>query len=87
MMGMMGSSMVGSVAGSVIGHGVSQAMFGGGGGGQQQQAAPEAAQGGQPQPCAVELDHFFACLKDNNNDQNFCQAYLEQLQYCRQQAQ
>jgi len=99
MMGMMGSSMAGSMAGSVIGHGISNMMFGGGSSQQeappaqeaypQQAYQPQAAYGAAPQggaqgPCAVELESFFGCLQQNNNDQQYCQAYLDQLQYCRQ---
>merc|ERR1711998_685217 len=86
MMGMMGSSKAGSMAGSVIGHGISNAMFGSGG--SSHQAPPpqeyQQAPGGQPQPCAYELESFFQCLQQNNQDQAMCQAYLDQLQYCRQ---
>ena len=81
------------MAGSVIGHGISRAMFGGGGEqqqpqqydqqyDQQQQYAQPAAGGAQP--CQVELENFFTCLQQNNNDQQYCQAYLEQLSHCRQ---
>merc|ERR1740117_2011075 len=78
MMGMMGSSMVGSMAGSMIGN----TLFGGGGGAPApaEVAAPAPA-GYAPAPagptCAMESRHFLECMSQVNDDMNYCRQYYD----------
>merc|ERR1712131_465669 len=87
----------GVAIGSVVGHGLSNAIFGGGSGGAPQ-AAPQAAGGyggqeqgtygqqaaAQPQPCEGEMGQFLQCSM-NATDLNDCQAYMDMLKKCRDQ--
>lgn len=87
----MASSMGGAVAGSVIGHGISNMLFGGSGAQQVQQPLQE----GQPmQPmqettfsqCEPDQKALMRCL-ETSGDASKCQMYLEMLSQCKQSAQ
>merc|ERR1712146_124746 len=90
MMTQMAGNVASVAAGSVIGHGISRAMFGSG----SEQAAPiqEApAQSEYTQPqaadaCKFEFENFMQCLKSNNNDASQCQYFMDSLNQCRYNA-
>ena len=77
MISMAGSSMVGSIAGSVIGHGISKSLFDNN---HSRQTQPN--QEARPQSCMHELDSFLRCLQLNHQDQTVCHNYLEQIRQC-----
>ena len=92
MMGMMGSSIAGSMAGSVVGHGISNMMFGDNG---QVTVAPPPA-GGAPvvtappldgsehvDPCQSLLFAFQDCVKASDDSMSVCQFDLTKLRECR----
>eukprot|EP00658_Telonema_sp_P-2_P077348 TRINITY_DN696_c0_g1_i1.p1 TRINITY_DN696_c0_g1~~TRINITY_DN696_c0_g1_i1.p1 ORF type:complete len:145 (-),score=28.34 TRINITY_DN696_c0_g1_i1:173-607(-) len=93
MMGGMAANVASVAAGSVIGHGISNMMFGS----SSHQAAPAepvqesayaqapAAQGGQD-ACKFEFENFMQCLKNNNNDASQCSYFMDTLQSCRTNA-
>jgi len=86
MMGMMGSSMVGSVAGSVVGHGISNAMFGGG---NSQPAAPAVAgapPAPTPAPCQFESMQFLQCMSQTADNLDYCRGVFDQYKLCSTQA-
>ncbi|TYJ54321.1 hypothetical protein B9479_004986 [Cryptococcus floricola] len=80
------STMGGAMAGSVVGHGISNMLFGGGGG---QQAAPvEQAQAPVNQQqagmsCDIQAKDFTKCLEATGGDMQSCGYYLEALKACQ----
>jgi len=95
LMGQMAATAGGVAVGSVVGHGLSQAIFGGGSSGQAAPAAapaaaPQAAPAGgayaqqeaQPQPCEGEMGQFVQCAL-NSSDVADCVGYLDMLKKCR----
>ncbi|WVQ76545.1 hypothetical protein IAR50_006215 [Cryptococcus sp. DSM 104548] len=80
------STMGGAMAGSVVGHGISNMLFGGGG---SQQAAPvEQAQAPVNQQqagmsCDIQAKDFTKCLEATNGDMQSCGYYLEALKACQ----
>eukprot|EP00656_Telonema_subtile_P018672 TRINITY_DN2010_c0_g1_i1.p1 TRINITY_DN2010_c0_g1~~TRINITY_DN2010_c0_g1_i1.p1 ORF type:complete len:160 (-),score=43.06 TRINITY_DN2010_c0_g1_i1:90-569(-) len=93
MMAGMAANVASVAAGSVIGHGISNMMFGSG---SQQQAPAEAAppaESAYAQPaatgadaCKFEFENFMQCLKGNNNDATQCQYFMDSLNTCRTNA-
>lgn len=80
---MMGSSMVGSMAGSMIGN----TLFGGGGGAPAPAAVEAAPPAGYaPAPagptCAMESRHFLECMSQVNDDMNYCRQYYDSFKMC-----
>ena len=78
----------GVAVGSVIGAGVSQAMFGGGGGHSapagQTQAAPMGETYNQTQqPCEGEMGQFVQCALNSSYVED-CVGYLDMLKKCRE---
>ncbi|KIY34465.1 hypothetical protein I305_03249 [Cryptococcus gattii E566] len=80
------STMGGAVAGSVVGHGISNMLFGGSG----HQAAPapaaEQAPVNQQQfgaSCDIQAKDFTKCLEATNGDMQSCGYYLEALKACQ----
>nr|ODN78127.1 hypothetical protein L203_06207 [Cryptococcus depauperatus CBS 7841]ODN94888.1 hypothetical protein L204_04228 [Cryptococcus depauperatus CBS 7855] len=75
------STMGGAVAGSVVGHGISNMLFGGSG--HQQQAAPAQDPIQQQQlsgaSCDIQAKDFTKCLEATNGDMQSCGYYLEAL--------
>jgi len=84
------ANMGGAVAGSVIGHGISRAIFGGHG----SESSEPAETGGDlssPQDqqqlqsrCAPQFLAFNSCLDRNNNDIGYCQTFFDQYKSCTQ---
>ncbi|XP_052212969.1 coiled-coil-helix-coiled-coil-helix domain-containing protein 2-like [Dreissena polymorpha] len=78
----------GVAAGSVIGHGISHAIWGGSGSSQQQAPAPvqqyqpPAQQQQQPSACQYELDQFLNCSKQQS-DLQLCYGFNEALKECK----
>jgi len=87
MMGIMGSSMVGSVAGQAVGN----MMFGGGGGSSQQAPAQAAAPAGQQMPaapaCAFETRQFLECMSQTGENMDQCRQYYDMFKLCSSQGQ
>merc|ERR1712216_910894 len=91
MMGQMAGNVASVAAGSVIGHGISNMMFGS----SSHQAAPQEqapAQSAYAAPsqgadaCKFEFENFMQCLQQNNNDANQCQYFQDTLTQCRYNA-
>merc|ERR1711973_702723 len=95
LMGQMAATAGGVAIGSVVGHGLTSAIFGGGSSGQAAPAAapaaaPQAAPAGgayaqqeaQPQPCEGEMGQFVQCAL-NSSDVADCVGYLDMLKKCR----
>nr|CAB3230419.1 coiled-coil-helix-coiled-coil-helix domain-containing protein 2, mitochondrial-like [Phallusia mammillata] len=95
LMGQMAATAGGVAVGSVIGHGVSSALFGGGGGSgnnqspdvtyqepppQQQYQGQQQQQ--QPQVCSWELQQFLNCAQ-SNNDISMCEGFNDALKQCK----
>jgi len=94
LMGQMAATAGGVAVGSVVGHGVSHALFGGG----SQEAAPSSAQqphdyynqqpsyqqnqSQPPQVCGWELQQFLNCAQQQQ-DLSACQAFNEALTQCK----
>lgn len=97
LMGQMAATAGGVAIGSVVGHGISSALFGGGGSSErsqdvtyQEQAPaqyndnpPQYSQNQQQSPCAYELEQFMACAQ-NQTDVSLCQGFNEALKECKQ---
>jgi len=89
MMGIMGSSMAGSLAGQAVGN----MMFGGGGG--SSQAAPPAqaaAPAGQPMQaaapaCAYETRQFLECMSATGENMEQCRQFYDTFKLCSSQSQ
>ncbi|SGY45073.1 BQ5605_C001g00242 [Microbotryum silenes-dioicae] len=83
------STAAGVGMGSVIGHGVSNMLFGGRSSEAapvaepQQQSYEERRMGGS---CEIPAKDFTQCLKATGSDMNACKFYLEQLTQCQQAA-
>ena len=85
----MGSSMMGSMAGSVIGHGIANSMFGGGGG-----HAPAAVEGGVPPAglppsapvCQFETSQFLQCMSQTADNMDYCKGVFDQFKLCQANA-
>ncbi|WVQ78601.1 hypothetical protein IAT38_000687 [Cryptococcus sp. DSM 104549] len=79
------STMGGAMAGSVVGHGISNMLFGGSS--SQAQAAPvEQQQVAQQQggvSCDFQAKDFTKCLEATNGDMQSCGYYLEALKACQ----
>ncbi|GMK54083.1 hypothetical protein CspeluHIS016_0106690 [Cutaneotrichosporon spelunceum] len=81
------STMGGAMAGSVIGHGISNMIFGG----RSAEAAPPspselpAQQQGAPvnASCDVQAKDFTKCIEATNGDMTGCSYYLEALKACQ----
>lgn len=87
MMGTFGSSMAGSVAGSVIGHGVSNAMFGGRSSEAPAQVAAPTPGGVPPAPvCAFETSQFLQCMSQTQDNMDYCRNIFDQFKMCQAQA-
>jgi len=86
MMGIMGSSMAGSLAGQAVG----SYMFGGGGSSQQAppaQAAP-VAQGMPAAPaCAFETRQFLECMSATGENMEQCRQFYDMFKLCSAQPQ
>lgn len=95
-MGQMAATAGGVAIGSVVGHGISSALFGGGGSSDERsqdvtyQEPPPAQYNAQtPQydqqqsPCSYELEQFMACAQ-NQTDVSLCQGFNEALKECKQ---
>lgn len=95
LMGQMAATAGGVAIGSVVGHGLSSALFGGGGSSEKSQDVtyqepPPAQYNTQPSqydqqqsPCAYELEQFMACSQ-NQTDISLCQGFNEALKECKQ---
>ena len=73
------------MAGSVIGHGVSNAMFGGPG-----QAAAPPAEGGAPAAglqapaaCMFETQQFLQCMTQTADNMEYCKGVFDQFKMCQ----
>ncbi|WWD21839.1 hypothetical protein CI109_106327 [Kwoniella shandongensis] len=83
------STMGGAVAGSVVGHGISNMLFGGRSAEPAQaQAAPvdQQQQGFNQQSgvsCDIQAKDFTKCLEATNGDMQSCGYYLEALKACQ----
>ncbi|GFZ45895.1 hypothetical protein JCM24511_03628 [Saitozyma sp. JCM 24511] len=85
------STMGGAVAGSVVGHGISNMLFGGSRHADSAQAAdappPPAEYARQAQQatgnCDIPAKDFTKCLEATNGDMNTCSYYLEALKACQ----
>ncbi|OCF40626.1 hypothetical protein I317_05558 [Kwoniella heveanensis CBS 569] len=83
------STMGGAVAGSVVGHGISNMLFGGSR--PAEQAAPaQQAQAMDPvnqqhmgASCDIQAKDFTKCLEATNGDMQSCSYYLEALKACQ----
>ena len=94
LMGQMAATAGGVAIGSVVGHGVSNALFGGHGSSDRGQDVtyqdPPPTQGYAQQPqynqqqqvCAYELEQFMACTQ-NQSDISLCQGFNEALKECK----
>lgn len=84
MMGIMGSSMAGSLAGQAVG----SYMFGGG---SSQQAAPpaQAAPQGQMMPqapmCSLESQQFLQCMSSTGDNMDQCRQFYDMYKLCSSQ--
>lgn len=95
LMGQMAATAGGVAIGSVVGHGISSALFGGGSKSEPSQDVTyqeqPPAQYGNPPPqynqqqsaCAYELDQFMSCAQ-NQPDVSLCQGFNEALKECKQ---
>ena len=91
LMGQMAATAGGVAIGSVVGHGVSSALFGGGSSSEpapQPQSPPPQPQY-QPQPqqqapqvCGWELQQFLTCAQ-NQQDISLCEGFNEALKQCK----
>ncbi|WOO80890.1 Mitochondrial intermembrane space cysteine motif-containing protein MIX17 [Vanrija pseudolonga] len=83
------STMGGAVAGSVIGHGISNMLFGSSRPAEQAPPPAEYAQQQQQQQqaagasCDIQAKDFTKCLEATNGDMNSCSYYLEALKACQ----
>ncbi|OCF55994.1 hypothetical protein L486_06751 [Kwoniella mangroviensis CBS 10435] len=83
------STMGGAVAGSVVGHGISNMLFGSSR--PAEQAAPvdqqrqmvNGQQFGQGASCDIQAKDFTKCLEATNGDMQSCSYYLEALKACQ----
>lgn len=93
LMGQMAATAGGVAIGSVVGHGVSSALFGGGGSSseaaqapppppQQYQQPPQQQQQQAPQVCGWELQQFLNCAQ-NQSDISLCDGFNEALKQCK----
>ena len=94
LMGQMAATAGGVAIGSVVGHGVSSALFGGGGGGQEvasssaqqpqnyQQPSYQNQPQQQTQVCGWELQQFLNCAQ-NQQDLSVCDGFNEALRQCK----
>ncbi|TXT13616.1 hypothetical protein VHUM_00983 [Vanrija humicola] len=84
------STMGGAVAGSVVGHGISNMLFGGSRPAEQAPPPAEYAQQQQQQAagasCDIQAKDFTKCLEATNGDMNSCSYYLEALKACQSAA-
>jgi len=92
LMGQMAATAGGVAVGSVIGHGVSHALFGGGG--QQSSPAPDVTYQEPPpqqmtsqrtqqaEPCSWELQQFLSCAQ-NQSDITLCDGFNDALKQCK----
>lgn len=98
MMGGMGggSSMMGTMAavagGSIIGHGISRALFGGHNSGQPAPTAQEIQQESQELrqnygqgPCGVQIQSFGKCLEHNEVEPQQCKWAWDMFTQCKEQ--
>eukprot|EP01004_Peranema_trichophorum_P000122 NODE_10146_length_537_cov_93.695652_g9500_i0.p1 GENE.NODE_10146_length_537_cov_93.695652_g9500_i0~~NODE_10146_length_537_cov_93.695652_g9500_i0.p1 ORF type:complete len:125 (+),score=37.10 NODE_10146_length_537_cov_93.695652_g9500_i0:55-429(+) len=76
------STMMGAAAGSVIGHGVSNALFGSR---EQQVAAVDEARTNVNSVCQTQLDLFDKCL-EKSKEPSQCQWIYEDLMKCKNSA-
>ncbi|WVR05487.1 hypothetical protein IAU60_002503 [Kwoniella sp. DSM 27419] len=80
------STMGGAMAGSVVGHGISNMLFGGS---RPAEAAPAQAQAAPMdqqqfgQSCDIQAKDFTKCLEATNGDMQSCGYYLEALKACQ----
>jgi len=86
--GNMMSTAAGVGMGSVVGHGISNALFGSSSeSGPVDSQAPASGdynqQSGSPASCDAQSKDFLACLNATGNDMNSCSFYLEQLKACQ----
>ncbi|WVW82716.1 hypothetical protein I302_104727 [Kwoniella bestiolae CBS 10118] len=87
------STMGGAVAGSVVGHGISNMLFGSSRPAeqaagqvpvdQQQQQMVNGQQFGQGASCDIQAKDFTKCLEATNGDMQSCSYYLEALKACQ----
>ncbi|CAD6576920.1 MAG: hypothetical protein TREMPRED_001801 [Tremellales sp. Tagirdzhanova-0007] len=77
------STMGGAMAGSVVGHGISNMLFGG----RSAEAPPPAEYAAQAQAqtgdCGIPAKDFTKCLEATNGDMGSCGYYLEALKACQ----
>nr|XP_002124542.1 coiled-coil-helix-coiled-coil-helix domain-containing protein 2 [Ciona intestinalis] len=87
MMGQIAGTAAGVAIGSVVGHGVSSALFGGHGSSESkpdvtyQEQQPQQFQQ-QPQVCSWELQQFLACAQ-NQGDISLCEGFNDALKQCK----
>ncbi|WVQ99036.1 hypothetical protein IAU59_006168 [Kwoniella sp. CBS 9459] len=82
------STMGGAVAGSVVGHGISNMLFGGSrpaeqAPAQQAQAMDPVNQQQAGVSCDIQAKDFTKCLEATNGDMQSCSYYLEALKACQ----
>ncbi|WRT67454.1 uncharacterized protein IL334_004426 [Kwoniella shivajii] len=81
------STMGGAVAGSVVGHGISNMLFGSSRPAEQAAPAPaQDAMANQQQfgaTCDIQAKDFTKCLEATNGDMQSCSYYLEALKACQ----
>ena len=73
------------MAGSVVGHGISNAMFGGN---NQQAAAPVAGAAPAaglppPAPCMFETQQFLQCMTQTGDQMDYCKGVFDQFKMCQ----
>ncbi|KAK4686401.1 hypothetical protein P7C73_g3727, partial [Tremellales sp. Uapishka_1] len=85
------STMGGAMAGSVIGHGISNMLFGGSNHAAQASEVPPPAEYANQQmqgqqmgaSCDIQAKDFTKCLEATNGDMTSCGYYLEALKACQ----
>ncbi|WWC69170.1 uncharacterized protein I206_103106 [Kwoniella pini CBS 10737] len=84
------STMGGAVAGSVVGHGISNMLFGSSRPAEQPAQAPvdqsqmvNGQQFGAGATCDIQAKDFTKCLEATNGDMQSCSYYLEALKACQ----
>ena len=92
LMAQMASTAGGVAIGSVVGHGISNALFGGGNSGSETVAAPPPPQPQYQSPqqqvqasqvCGFELEQFLRCTQ-SQQDISLCEGFNDALKQCKQ---